>query len=193
MGYNEEAGSAATLNRPNTMTYGVTMPEQSNRTCRICGEAKPLGDYYKETKGGHKRHCKPCLSARKKAYRAANVEKIRLQGIAQRQANPEKYAESQRKSRQKNAEAIRQRQVAYRKANREEIRKKAHTAHGRARSARAAKRWKEGNPEKARAQLLAQRAVLRGELQRAPCEVCSSTPTQGHHDDYSKPLEVRWL
>lgn len=26
-----------------------------------------------------------------------------------------------------------------------------------------------------------------------PCEVCGTTPAQRHHDDYSKPLEIRWL
>jgi len=30
-------------------------------------------------------------------------------------------------------------------------------------------------------------------LKRQPCEVCGSLDTQAHHDDYSKPLEVRWL
>jgi hypothetical protein len=36
-------------------------------------------------------------------------------------------------------------------------------------------------------------AVARGKLKRGTCEVCGSKRTQGHHEDYSKPLEVRWL
>lgn len=28
---------------------------------------------------------------------------------------------------------------------------------------------------------------------KQPCEVCGSLDTQRHHDDYSKPLEVRWV
>lgn len=37
------------------------------------------------------------------------------------------------------------------------------------------------------------KARLNGELPRQPCEVCGDPKTDGHHDDYSKPLEIRWL
>jgi hypothetical protein len=36
-------------------------------------------------------------------------------------------------------------------------------------------------------------AIRRGELTRQPCEVCAAEPAEGHHDDYTKALEVRWL
>lgn len=45
--------------------------------------------------------------------------------------------------------------------------------------------------------LVARRAVkyaLRsGDLIRLACEMCGAEPAQAHHDDYAKPLEVRWL
>lgn len=36
-------------------------------------------------------------------------------------------------------------------------------------------------------------AIRAGELKRMPCEACGSQRVQAHHDDYEKPLEVRWL
>lgn len=37
------------------------------------------------------------------------------------------------------------------------------------------------------------RAILNGEIERQPCEKCGVPDAEGHHDDYSKPLDVRWL
>ena len=36
-------------------------------------------------------------------------------------------------------------------------------------------------------------AVYRGIVKRLPCEICGEEKVHGHHDDYSKPLEVAWL
>lgn len=48
-------------------------------------------------------------------------------------------------------------------------------------------------PEKSNARKLVREAIRKKELERLPCEECSETETQAHHDDYSKPLQVRWL
>jgi hypothetical protein len=50
-------------------------------------------------------------------------------------------------------------------------------------------------PERVAARAELNKAVRRGEVVRGPCEVgheCSGR-VEAHHDDYSKPLEVRWL
>jgi hypothetical protein len=48
-------------------------------------------------------------------------------------------------------------------------------------------------PEKFKARTIFRNAILRGEIKKLPCEVCGSNKAQGHHPDYSKPLEVIWL
>lgn len=48
------------------------------------------------------------------------------------------------------------------------------------------------NPEKYRARTAVGNALRDGRLQREPCEVCGAH-AEAHHDDYSKPLAVRWL
>lgn len=48
-------------------------------------------------------------------------------------------------------------------------------------------------PEKIKARSLFRTMVLNGMIKPKPCEVCGCKKVEGHHDDYSKPLEVRWL
>lgn len=48
-------------------------------------------------------------------------------------------------------------------------------------------------PEHVRARELARQAIKTGTLTKQRCEVCGSENTVAHHDDYSKPLEVRWF
>lgn len=38
-----------------------------------------------------------------------------------------------------------------------------------------------------------QKALRQGELIPDRCEICWSHGAEGHHDDYAKPLAVRWL
>ena len=53
--------------------------------------------------------------------------------------------------------------------------------------------WKSKNPEKAKAHKTVENAIKAGKLIRRPCEECGAPKAQAHHEDYSKPLEVKWL
>jgi len=50
------------------------------------------------------------------------------------------------------------------------------------------------NPEKSVARGVSDYALSCGRLVKQPCETCNTTKNvQKHHEDYSKPLDVRWL
>lgn len=55
------------------------------------------------------------------------------------------------------------------------------------------RRIKQRHPVKAKAWRTTTNAIRDGKLIRQPCELCGSRKAEAHHDDYSKPLDVRWL
>lgn len=59
--------------------------------------------------------------------------------------------------------------------------------------AACAVRRRQREPEKYKARTSVANAVRDGRLVPCACEVCGNLDVQAHHDDYSKPLEVRWL
>lgn len=48
-------------------------------------------------------------------------------------------------------------------------------------------------PDKQAARIKLRKAISLGEIKRQPCEVCGEIKTHGHHEDYSKPFDVKWL
>ena len=46
---------------------------------------------------------------------------------------------------------------------------------------------------KSEVRALVHNEIRRGNLIRQPCEDCDNPRTDAHHDDYDKPLKVRWL
>ncbi len=54
-------------------------------------------------------------------------------------------------------------------------------------------RWRERNPQKHWAHSALRSGMKRGLVVRKPCEVCGDPKAEAHHDDYSRPLKVRWL
>lgn len=56
------------------------------------------------------------------------------------------------------------------------------------------KRYNKEHRARKHATLLVARALKSGKLEKGPCHFCETTERiEGHHNDYSKPLDVIWL
>lgn len=136
------------------------------KTCNRCGQVRSI-DMFPTNKGaadGHKNQCRDCVSLRAKEWWKRNIQ------------NPSwrlsRRYNSRLKGRLRRAmgyKAAKQDQVEYMKARREK------------------------HPEIFLAYAKVQWAVRSGKLVRLPCEQCGSTNTNAHHDNYKKPLDVRWF
>jgi len=79
--------------------------------------------------------------------------------------------------------------------HREEARRVyAQTEEGKLAGNKAKAKYRAENPNKYKAHTMVGNAIRGGRLFREPCAVCGvEGMTHAHHDDYSKPLNVRWL
>lgn len=53
--------------------------------------------------------------------------------------------------------------------------------------------WAMRNPMARWAHIALASALRRGLIERGGCEVCGATEVDGHHDDYTRPMAVRWF
>lgn len=54
-------------------------------------------------------------------------------------------------------------------------------------------KWKRANPQKVWAHQALRSAKRRGLVIQEPCEECGDPNAEAHHDDYDRPMCVRWL
>lgn len=94
-------------------------------------------------------------------------------------------------------ECTKRRVLEHRQRNIERIRaydrERAKTPKRRLKITKNSERWRRENPERYKAHTAVHNAIRDGRLHRQPCENCGETKVHAHHDDYEKPLEVRWL
>jgi hypothetical protein len=87
--------------------------------------------------------------------------------------------------------------AAYRAANPELILARklewSRTEKGRATMKRCIQNRKAAHPDRDRANTAASNAIKLGKLIPQPCFVCGAAKVEGHHPDYSAPLDVVWL
>ena len=137
----------------------------NTKKCNSCGNESPVDNFVKNVtaKDGLAWACRDCTKKQRESRKPA----LKAYNRKYRQADKEQVRESNRRWRARNRESVRTTNY----------------------------KWRKRNPGKHRTHMLFSAAVLRGELV-APdrCETClREMSLQGHHDDYSKPMEVRWL
>lgn len=175
------------------------------KQCRKCGQVKPLDAFYHKSKArahigdGYSATCKECM---KQHQRSPEARILASKAWARRYATEEgkaKIKEKSKRARQKDA---------YKKAHKIRNTRYLHTEKGRQKSRElqrkyhktqwyreAVDRYRVNNPEKRQAQIKIMNAVAHGKLIRPDrCSVCGEACVpDGHHEDYSKPLEVVWM
>ncbi len=57
----------------------------------------------------------------------------------------------------------------------------------------SSRRQIERHPEKYLARQVLQHALRKREITKGTCQVCGNPQVDGHHEDYTKPLDVMWL
>ncbi len=98
--------------------------------------------------------------------------------------NPEYRHNEKKKYRKNNKPLLRKIKAKWRLNHKEEILEKQRIY---------GKQYREKNKHKIKAHYILNNAIKRGEVIRQPCEICGNIKSQAHHEDYTKPFEVRWL
>lgn len=138
-----------------------------HKRCFKCGETKPLTQFYVHPQMGDGRlnKCKDCTRVDVQLNYRANMEHFKA--YDRMRAN-----------------------LPHRVQARKEY---AQTEGGKLAALRGRRNYLKRHPEKRAAHIVVGNALRDGKLLRQPCEVCGDVIAEAHHDDYSKPLDVRWL
>lgn len=150
------------------------------KRCSVCGSEKELAEFCPDRRksDGRASRCREChrkitREAGRRAYRE-NPEKYRARNHARRSDEATRAAERE----------------SWRKWRKRTLLDPA-AAEAQRRKDRERRLGHER--QKILARDAARAAVRNGILVRQPCEKCGERKTHAHHEDYSRPLDVRWL
>lgn len=170
------------------------------RTCTRCKEEKPL-EYFRSDrtkKDGKASNCKVCQNKATLVWQKNNPEKANEKARNWRINNPEKVREKERKRYADNPEKAREKARRRYARNPEkflEFGKRYRQIHKEKVNERLSN-WRANNQEKTRTHSAVLQAMrTKAIMKPTDCECCGKqgVTLDGHHDDYAKPLEIRWL
>lgn len=141
-----------------------------SKTCSQCGDVKPTSEFYsdKRARDGLRSHCKACHIKAVHAYK---------------EADPVRRKDQDDKWRKRNPDRVRAARDRYRHTH--PWYKAEHN-----------REWRRKHPERTKAHDAVNKAKQRGKIAVASmCQCCEAEDVslEGHHPDYSKPLNVVWL
>jgi hypothetical protein len=139
------------------------------KVCLACNTKKPLDEYYlhKQMLDGYLNKCKECVKSRVHTYRINNLAAVTAYD-KKRDSLPHRIKIKQ---------------------------KYLKTDSGKKAKAKASLNYKKRYPMKYAAHIITANAIRSGKLLPVKnCSECNSTnKIEGHHDDYTKPLNIKWL
>jgi len=167
--------------------YELRIPK--TKRCGRCKRIKPIDAFghNRSRSDGRSWRCKVCNREAAREYYAKHGARL----LARRRELYARDGYSGRLRRlryhQNNREIQRLATQRYRRKNLERIRARS-------------RRYYVENLRKVRAHTLLRQALTYGDVQRAECEICTFLglvsnwrKTVAHHEDYERPLDVRWL
>lgn len=136
------------------------------KICIHCKQPKSFDQFYKHPKmaDGHLGRCKDCHKA--------EIHRNYLSRLKDPEWREKELERQREKSRSQRFEG--------KKSSADAMR-------------RGGQKWDQANKFKKHAHSAVSHAIKMKTLIKMPCEICGNVNAQAHHDDYSKPLDVRWL
>lgn len=151
----------------------------TEKLCSKCRRVLPLEDFHKDKnrRSGRTSQCKACSYTRKLFLTDEDRIERRKARAKRRLAREKSERAIRRAERLLEAERTRERRQEEARKRRNELRRLDRLS----------------NPEKHRARRFLNHAVRDGRAFRQPCVVCGDPKVEGHHKDYSRPLDVIWV
>lgn len=144
---------------------------------------------------GECRLCKQREATRR--WRERNPERVRELDKKYREEHPERIKEAQRRYKERHPGRTAEASLKWREEHPERAKEVKRAYYERNAERLRAERlaYRDANRDKERARWTLNNALRTGKIAKGSCEVgvdCRGR-LEAHHDDYSKPLEVRWF